>query len=105
MRSRTAGRFSGGGNQISNAGTPFFSASFMLLAIGMRSKKAYVFATRGGVYAGTPLDTQTGYVRDFLRFIGITDVNFVYAEGLAINPQSREEGLARATAEIELLAA
>ena len=71
----------------------------------LTGKKAYVFATRGGVYAGTPLDTQTGYVRDFLRFIGITDVNFVYAEGLAINPQSREEGLARATAEIELLAA
>ena len=71
----------------------------------LTGKKAYVFATRGGVYAGTPLDTQTGYVRDFLHFIGITDVNFVYAEGLAINPQSREEGLARATAEIELLAA
>ena len=71
----------------------------------LTGRKAYVFATRGGVYAGTPLDTQTGYVRDFLRFIGITDVNFVYAEGLAINPQSRAEGLARATAEIELLAA
>ena len=71
----------------------------------LTGKKAYVFATRGGVYAGTPLDTQTGYVRDFLRFIGVTDVNFVYAEGLAIDPQSREAGLARATAEIELLAA
>ena len=68
-------------------------------------KKAYVFAARGGVYAGTPLDTQTGYVRDFLRFIGITDVIFVYAEGLAISPQSKEAGLARAVAEIELLAA
>ena len=68
-------------------------------------KRAYVFAARGGVYAGTPLDTQTGYVRDFLRFIGISEVNFVYAEGLAMSPQSKEAGLAKATAEIVRLAA
>ncbi|MDD5229063.1 MAG: NAD(P)H-dependent oxidoreductase, partial [Methylococcales bacterium] len=29
-------------------------------------KKAYIFSTRGGMYAGTPLDTQTDYVRNFL---------------------------------------
>ena len=71
----------------------------------LTGKRAYVFAARGGVYAGTPLDTQTGYVRDFLRFLGITDVNFVYAEGLAISPQSKEAGLAKAGAEIASLAA
>ena len=71
----------------------------------LTGKKAYVFAARGGVYAGTPLDTQTGYVRDFLRFIGISDVNFVYAEGLALSPQSKEAGLAKAVAEIVQLAA
>lgn len=71
----------------------------------LTGKRAYVFAARGGVYAGTPLDTQTGYVRDFLRFIGISDVSFVYAEGLAISPQSKEAGLAKAGAEIALLAA
>ncbi len=31
----------------------------------LTGKKVYVFAARGGVYAGTPRDTQTGYVRDF----------------------------------------
>ena len=71
----------------------------------LTGKKAYVFATRGGVYAGTPLDTQTSYVRDFLRFLGISDVTFVYAEGLAMGAQSRESVLARASAEIEQLAA
>lgn len=71
----------------------------------LTGKRAYVFAARGGVYAGTPLDTQTGYVRDFLRFIGISDVTFVYAEGLAMSAQSREAGLVKATAEIERLAA
>src|ERR1700692_3463371 len=71
----------------------------------LTGKKVYVFAARGGLYAGTTLDTQTSYVRDFLRFIGVTDVEFVYAEGLAISPQSRETGLAKALAEIARLAA
>ncbi len=71
----------------------------------LTGKKAYVFATRGGFYAGTPMDTQTGYVRDFLRFIGIADVQFVYAEGLAVSAQSKEAGLAKAAADIARLAA
>jgi FMN-dependent NADH-azoreductase len=71
----------------------------------LTGKKVYVFAARGGMYAGTPLDTQTSYVRDFLRFLGMSDVEFVYAEGLAISPQSKEEGLAKAVAEIARLAA
>jgi len=71
----------------------------------LTGKKVYVFAARGGVYAGTPMDTQTSYVRDFLRFLGMTDVEFVYAEGLAISPESKEVGLAKAIAEIARLAA
>ncbi len=71
----------------------------------LTGKKVVVFAARGGVYAGTPMDTQTSYVRDFLRFIGITDVEFIYAEGLAISPQSKATGLASAAAEISRLAA
>ena len=71
----------------------------------LTGKKVYVFAARGGVYVGTPLDTQTSYVRDFLRFLGMDDVEFVYAEGLAISPESKEAGLARAAAEIERLVA
>jgi FMN-dependent NADH-azoreductase len=71
----------------------------------LTGKKVYVFATRGGLYAGTPMDTQTRYVRDFLGFIGMSDVEFVYAEGLAVSPQSREAGLAKAVAEIARLAA
>jgi FMN-dependent NADH-azoreductase len=71
----------------------------------LTGKKVYVFAARGGLYAGTPLDTQTSYVRDFLAFLGMTEVQFVYAEGLAVSAQSKEAGLARAAAEIARLAA
>ncbi|MBI4206242.1 MAG: FMN-dependent NADH-azoreductase [Betaproteobacteria bacterium] len=71
----------------------------------LTGKKAYVFAARGGVYAGTALDTQTGYVRDFLRFVGIEDVEFIYAEGLNINEASKQAGLAQARSAIERLSA
>jgi FMN-dependent NADH-azoreductase len=71
----------------------------------LTGKKVYIFAARGGLYAGSPLDTQTGYVRDFLGFLGMNDVQFVYAEGLAVSPESREAGLAKAAAEIATLAA
>ena len=66
-------------------------------------KKVYVFAARGGVYAGTARDTQTQYVRNFLALIGLTDVDFVYAEGLAVSETVREQGIARAHADIERL--
>jgi FMN-dependent NADH-azoreductase len=71
-------------------------------AVGLLTgKKAYVLAARGGLYAGSPADTQTAYVRLLLGFLGVTDVEFVYAEGLAISPESREKALASARAKIE----
>ena len=74
-------------------------------AVGLlNGKKAYVFAARGGLYQGTPRDTQTAYVRDFLAFLGITDVQFVYAEGLAISEASKVESLARAQSALRNLA-
>lgn len=68
-------------------------------------KQAYAFAARGGRYLGTSLDSQTGYVRDFLAFLGITEVEFVYAEGLAMGEPSKESALAEARQRLEQLAA
>jgi FMN-dependent NADH-azoreductase len=62
----------------------------------LKGKRAVVFAARGGLYAGTPLDTQTSYVRDFLRFLGVEDVEFVYAEGLAMGEEPKARGLSKA---------
>ncbi len=70
----------------------------------LTGKKVYAFAARGGLYAGTALDTQTAYVRDFLRFIGITDVEFVYAEGLNMGDESKQKALASAEDAIRQLA-
>ena len=62
----------------------------------LTGKKAYVLATRGGKYAGTPGDSETSYVRQFFAFLGIADVEFVYAEGLAIDEKSKYQALAAA---------
>jgi FMN-dependent NADH-azoreductase len=64
-------------------------------------KKAYVFVTRGGVYGTEHIHTK--YVRDFLAFLGITDVEFIYAEGLAISPAAKDAALAKAREVIERL--
>ena len=58
-------------------------------------KQAYVFVARGGIYPAAA-DTQTPYLRQFLRFIGITDVEFIYAEGLGMGDEARNKGLASA---------
>ena len=71
----------------------------------LRGKQAYVFATRGGRYAGTARDTQTPFVRDFLGFLGIEAVEFVYAEGLAMGDEPRATALQSADARIHQLAA
>ncbi|SPJ17894.1 FMN-dependent NADH-azoreductase (fragment) [Burkholderiales bacterium] len=70
----------------------------------LTGKRAYVFATRGGYYRNTAKDTQSLYVRDFLSFIGIDDIQFIYAEGLAISDTSKQRALRAAqTAMGELL--
>jgi FMN-dependent NADH-azoreductase len=75
-------------------------------AVGLLTgKQAYVFATRGGFYNGTDADTQTAFVRQFLAFLGITDVTFVYAEGLAVSEAAKQAGIARAQNAIRSLSA
>ncbi len=71
----------------------------------LAGKKAYVFATRGGRYAGTAFDTQTDFMRNFLGFIGIAEVEFVYAEGLNMGDESKTAGLVAAHAELARIAA
>jgi FMN-dependent NADH-azoreductase len=67
--------------------------------------KLYILAARGGHYQGTTADTQTGFVKTFFNFIGITDIEFVYAEGLNLGEAPKREALQQAAAQIERLAA
>lgn len=90
-------------DQIARAGVTFryTETGSQGLLLG---KKVYVFATRGGLYAGTALDSQTTYVRNFLNFLGIGDVEFIYAEGLNMGENSKDEALAKAKRRLAELA-
>ena len=50
----------------------------------LRNKKVYVALARGGLYRDTPTDSQVPYLKTALGFLGMTDVAFIYAEGLAM---------------------
>jgi len=69
----------------------------------VKGKQVYVFATRGGLYKDQPHDTQTPFVRNFLGFLGMRDVRFVFAEGLAMGDGPRTQALAAAEAEVASL--
>jgi len=74
--------------------------------VGLLSDRpVHIFASRGGYYEGTPMDTQSAYITHFLNFIGIRDINFIYAEGLARGGDVRCQSLDRANRLIERIAA
>ncbi len=71
----------------------------------LKGKKVIVVLTRGGVYKNTPADSQVPYLKTVLAFLGMDDIEFVYAEGLALGPQAEQEALAAAREQIEQLVA
>jgi FMN-dependent NADH-azoreductase len=67
----------------------------------LKGKKVYVALTRGGIYRDTPADVQTQYLKTFFGFLGMTDIEFIYAEGLAMGPDAERQGLESAMEQIE----
>lgn len=72
-------------------------------------KKVYVVSARGGAYpAGTPakaFDQQEPYLRTILGFLGLTDIEFIYAENQSRGPEEAAAGVARAEDTLARLAA
>ena len=68
----------------------------------LNGKKVYVALTRGGKYRNTPTDTQVPYLKTVLGFLGMTDIEFVYAEGLAMGVEAANEAMASAHQQIEV---
>ena len=69
-------------------------------------KQVIVAVARGGVYeAGSPAEFGESYLKFVLGFLGIRDVTFVRAEGLAFSPQHRESALSAAHEAIPVPAA
>lgn len=68
-------------------------------------KKVFVVLTRGGIYRDQAADTMVPYLRTVLGFMGMNDVEFIYAEGLAMGPESEARGLVAAREQIAALSA
>jgi len=71
----------------------------------LKGKKMYVVFARGGKYHGTPADTQTPYLRAVFGLLGITDIEFINAEGLNMGPDFERDGLDSARRHIDVLTA
>ena len=70
----------------------------------LKGKKAVVLAAFGGFHQNQPTDLVTSYMKAILGFVGITDVQFVYVEGIGFGPEAVEKSQAQAKAEIDKLA-
>ena len=71
----------------------------------LTGKRAIIVTTRGGRHRGAPQDHVVPYVETMLAFLGIKELELVYAEGLAIGERERASSLAAAEARIDALTA
>ena len=71
------------------------------MAEGLAGGKQLVIASsRGGFHQTSGMDFQEPYLRQVFAFMGITDIEFVRAEGLAVSPEQREQSMQQALASI-----
>jgi FMN-dependent NADH-azoreductase len=71
----------------------------------LEDKPVVIFATRGGIYQGTELDSQTPFLQTFFNFVGLKDVHFVYAEGLNMGADAQQAALTAASARLAQISA
>lgn len=56
-------------------------------------KQVIVAVAAGGLHAGQPSDFVEPYLRQVFGFLGITDIRFVRADGVALSPEHRRAAL------------
>jgi len=66
----------------------------------LTNKKVYLVTTRGGLHKGKDSDTQIPFVLNFLKFVGLDDVEIIYAEGLNMGGDFRQQGIEEARTSI-----
>ncbi|MDC9591154.1 FMN-dependent NADH-azoreductase [Xenorhabdus sp. XENO-10] len=54
----------------------------------IKGKKAIILTTRGGIYKDSPSDLLTPYMNLILNFIGISNIEFIFSEGLSLGAES-----------------
>lgn len=87
---------------VARAGTTFkYTETGPVGLLG--GKKVYIAAASGGTPIGSEMDFMTPWLKFFLGFLGITDIEMVYADG--IMGEGGEEKIAAARDEARRLAA
>jgi FMN-dependent NADH-azoreductase len=66
----------------------------------LTGKKVYVNLARGGVHRNGASDTQVPYLGTYLGFLGMSDVTYLYSEGMGMGPEAVAQGQAQADAQI-----
>lgn len=73
--------------------------------VGLLQDKPVVLAlTRGGIHANSPADSQVPFLKTFFNFVGLTQLHYVYAEGLNMGPDSADAALTAAQNELTEIA-
>ncbi len=62
----------------------------------LEDKPVFLLATRGGLYKDSGVDFQIPFVKQFFSFIGLNDTREIYAEGLNMGDELRDQSLAQA---------
>ncbi|WP_275724342.1 FMN-dependent NADH-azoreductase [Vibrio furnissii] len=70
----------------------------------IEGKKAVVITTRGGIHKDAATDNVAPYLKTILGFVGITDVEFVYAEALNMGEEPAAKGIESAKSQLEAIA-
>lgn len=87
-------------DHIARAGVTFRYTSTGVEGL-LGGRRVLVLASRGGLYRDTADDLQTPYLRNFLGFLGMDELHFVFAEGLAMGEDSANRSMNSAQAEID----
>jgi FMN-dependent NADH-azoreductase len=66
----------------------------------LEGKKVFLVTAMGGIHETLATDFLRPYMKHILAFVGLTDVEFITANGLNMGPELREKGLADARSQI-----
>ena len=69
----------------------------------LTGKKVYVGLSRGGLHRDSANDSQVPYLNTMFGFLGMTDVQYVYSEGMGMGPEAVAKAQAQADAEINAI--
>ena len=91
-------------DHIARAGTTFKYTSTGSEGL-LGDKKVFLVTTRGGIHKDQASDTQIPFVKTFLGFIGLNNIDVIYAEGLNMGDDMRNTAIESAREAIDALTA